>query len=97
LLALQNDNTQTGTNIVWTYKLTPLYTLATSGDWVRTVPLGGNGSLRSNQTVFRVVLSAPLSPLTTVYTGARHQRLTSDVQASYRESAIFVGIRHIFY
>jgi hypothetical protein len=43
------------------------------------------------------VLSAPLSPLTTVYTGARYQRLTSDVQASYRESAIFVGIRHIFY
>lgn len=96
LLALQNDNTQTGTNIVWTYKLTPLYTLATSGDWVRTVPLR-DSSLRSNQTVFRVVLSASLSPLTTVYTGARHQRLTSDVQASYRESAVFVGIRHIFY
>ena len=96
LVALQNDNTQTGTNVVWTYKLTPLYTLATSGDWVRTVPLRDSG-LRSNQTIFRVVLSAPLSPLTTVYTGARHQRLTSDVQASYRESAIFVGIRHIFY
>jgi uncharacterized protein (PEP-CTERM system associated) len=96
LLALQNDNTQTGTNLVWTYKLTPLYSLSTSGDWARTVPNADTG-LRSTQITFRVVLSAPLSPLTTVYTGARHQRLISDVQQGYRESAVFVGIRHAFY
>ncbi|HET8831972.1 MAG TPA: TIGR03016 family PEP-CTERM system-associated outer membrane protein [Casimicrobiaceae bacterium] len=96
LLALQNDNTQTGTNVVWTYKLTPLYTLATSGDWIHTVQNGEN-DVRSNQFTFRIVLSAPLSPLTTVYTGARHQRLTSDVQQGYHESAVFVGIRHAFY
>ena len=96
LLALQNDNTQTGANLVWTYKLTPLYSLATSGDWARTVPNADTG-LRSTQITLRVVLSAPLSPLTTVYTGARHQRLISDVQQSYRETAVFVGIRHAFY
>ena len=95
-LALQNDNTQTGTNVVWSYKLTPLYTLATSGDWSRSVPNADTG-LRSTQITFRVVLSAPLSPLTTVYTGARHQRLISDVQQSYRETAVYVGIRHAFY
>ncbi|HSU43766.1 MAG TPA: TIGR03016 family PEP-CTERM system-associated outer membrane protein [Casimicrobiaceae bacterium] len=96
LLALQNDNTQTGTNVVWSYKLTPLYTLATSGDWSRSVPNADTG-LRSTQITFRIVLSAPLSPLTTVYTGARHQRLISDVQQSYRETAVYVGIRHAFY
>jgi len=96
LLGLQNDNTQTGTNIVWTYKLTPLYTLATSGDWARSVPNADTG-LKSTQLSLRVVLSAPLSPRTTVYTGARHQRLISDVQQSYRETAIYVGIRHAFY
>jgi uncharacterized protein (PEP-CTERM system associated) len=96
LLGLQNNNTQTGTNIVWTYKLTPLYTLVTSGDWSRSVPNIDTG-VRSTQLTFRVVLSAPLSPLTTVYTGARHQRLISDTQQSYTETGIYVGIRHAFY
>jgi uncharacterized protein (PEP-CTERM system associated) len=96
VLLFQNDNTQTGANVVWTYKITPLYTLSTSGDWIRTVPNGDRG-LRATQRSLRVVLSAPLSPLTDVYAGARHQTLDSDLANGYRESAVFVGIRHYFY
>jgi uncharacterized protein (PEP-CTERM system associated) len=90
-----NDNTQTGTNIIWTHKLTALYVLTTSADWARTV---GNGDVvgSSNQVTFRSMVSAPLSLLTTVYAGARYQRLTSDIGGDYHESAFLVGISHIF-
>lgn len=95
VLALQTNNIQTGANVVWSYKLTQLYTLSSSVDWVRTVPID-DSSVESNQRTFSIVLSAPLSPLTNVYTGVRHQRLVSDVQQSYRETAVFVGMRHVF-
>ncbi len=89
------NNTQTGANIVWTYKLTPLYLLTTSGDWVRTVDnsdLGGS----SYQFTFRSVVSAPLSPVTIVYAGVRYQHLTSNITFGYNETAVLVGINHIF-
>jgi uncharacterized protein (PEP-CTERM system associated) len=95
LISLQTDNTQMGANAVWTYKLTPLYTLSSSFDWIRTVPNNDSG-VETTERTFSLILSAPLSPLTNVYTGLRHQRLVSDVQQSYRETAVFVGMRHIF-
>jgi uncharacterized protein (PEP-CTERM system associated) len=90
-----NDNKQTGTNFIWTHKLTALYVLTTSADFARTV---GNGDVpgKSNQVTFRSIVSAPLSLLTTVYAGARYQRLTSDIGGDFHESALLVGISHIF-
>jgi uncharacterized protein (PEP-CTERM system associated) len=95
LLLAQENNTQTGGNIVWTLKVTPLYTLATSADYVRTVENVSDGE-HARQLTFTVVLSAPLSPLTTVQVGGRWQRLLSNLDNSYRETALFFGMRHVF-
>ena len=92
----QDNNTQTGASVVWTYKLLEFYTLSTSADWSRAVP---NGDIEgtSTQRSIRVQLTAPLSPKTDAFAGVRHQRLVSDIQAGYRENAIFFGMAHRFY
>ena len=89
------NSTEAGANGVWTLKLTPLYTLTTSVDWIRTT---GNGADRreSNQYTLTSVVQAPLSPVTKVFGGARYQRFLSDVTTDYREAAAFVGISHTF-
>jgi uncharacterized protein (PEP-CTERM system associated) len=96
LLLLQNDTTQYGTSVVWTHKLTSLLTLVTNADWFRTLSNRQSG-LRATQQNARIILSARLSPLSDVYAGVRHQTLDSTVAASsYRETAVFVGLRHFF-
>lgn len=92
----QIDNTQVGANVVWTYRLTPLYTLTSNADWSRT-SVNDEGGENSKQGTLQVILSAPLSRLTTVYTGARYQRFTSNLQGRIEESAVFVGISHSFH
>ena len=94
-LLAQNDNTQTGANVVWAYRLTPLYTLATSAEWLRTVANDTSGA-KSRQGTLQTVLSAPISVLTSIFAGARIQRLTSNFQDEVREAAVFAGITHIF-
>ncbi len=88
-------STQTGTNAVWTLKLTPLYTLTTIVDWTRTAGNGDNGR-ESNQYTFSSVIEAPLSPLTKIFGGARYQRFVSNLENDYRETAAFFGISHVF-
>jgi uncharacterized protein (PEP-CTERM system associated) len=88
-------STQTGTNGVWTLKLTPLYTLTTTVDWVHTTGNGDNPR-ESNQYTLSSVIEAPLSPLTKIFGGARYQRFLSDVETDYREAAAFFGISHVF-
>jgi uncharacterized protein (PEP-CTERM system associated) len=95
LSSLQFNNTQIGANVVWTEKLTALYTLTTSADWVRTTD-NSDAGLRSNQVILSSIVSAAISPVTTVYGGARFQRFISNVNDSYREAAAIVGINHIF-
>ena len=96
LIATSNvDNTQTGTSVVWSYRLTPLYTLATTGTWSRTVANDESGE-QSKQGTLQVVLSAPLSTLTSAFAGLRYQRFTSNRQSDIEESAVFVGITHTF-
>ena len=91
----QNDNTQTGVDISWTYRLTPLYSLATSGQLSHAVANESPGG-HSNQGSLSVTLSAPLSPLTSTFVGARYQRFSSDLQSGYYEMAAFAGISHVF-
>ncbi|MGH8713735.1 MAG: hypothetical protein ACREYB_06995, partial [Casimicrobiaceae bacterium] len=50
----------------------------------------------TNQTAARLVLSAPLSAMTTVFAGARYQTFSSDLALQYNETAAFVGLTHTF-
>lgn len=95
LLLAQQNNTQTGGNVVWTQRLTPLYTLSTRLDYTRTVE-NGAGADRARQLVLTTSVSAPLSPFTRAMIGARWQRLWSNVGNDYREAAAFVGLNHVF-
>jgi uncharacterized protein (PEP-CTERM system associated) len=90
-----NDNTQTGANVVWTWKVTPILTLLTSGDYVRTVANVDDGD-RTRQLIMRSALSASISKRTDVYVGGRWQRLLSNIGNDYHEAAAFVGLRHVF-
>ena len=94
-LLAQDNNTQTGGTVTWTLKVTPLYTLATSGTYTRTVENVGDGQL-TRQFALTSSLAAPLSPLTRGFVGVRWQRLLSNFGNDYRETAVFVGINHIF-
>jgi uncharacterized protein (PEP-CTERM system associated) len=91
----QTDNTQTGANVTWTYRITPRYTLGTTFDWVRTVANDVSG-LRTRQGTLQSVLSAPLSLLTSGFVGARYQWIRSTSEDQVREAAVFVGLTHQF-
>ena len=95
LSASQIDNTQTGTNAAWTYRLTPFYTLSTSADWNRTVA-NDQSDLHSRQLTLQTSLSAAVSKLTRLFGGIRYQRFTSNPQATIEETALFVGLDHAF-
>ena len=53
-----------------------------------------NGS--TNQGAVYSILSAPLSPHTTIFGGARYQALSSNVTPDYYEAAVFVGFRYVY-
>jgi uncharacterized protein (PEP-CTERM system associated) len=95
LLASQIDNTQVGGNVVWSYRITPFYTLSTSADWFRAVA-NDESNLRSRQTTLQTSLSAAISRLTRVFGGIRYQRFTSNQPSTIEETALFVGIDHAF-
>jgi uncharacterized protein (PEP-CTERM system associated) len=92
----QIDNTQRGVNAVWAYRLTPLYTLSSSIYWSRTVGNDVSGT-SARQASVQTMLSAPLSPLTVVYAGVRHQEFTSNTVDRIRENSVFVGVNHRFH
>jgi len=92
----QIDNTQVGTTVVWSHRITPLYTLTTSADWFRVVANDDSG-FHSKQGTLTTMLSAALSRLTRVFGGIRYQRFTTGSQpATVEETAVFVGIDHSF-
>jgi uncharacterized protein (PEP-CTERM system associated) len=91
----QTDNTQIGTNVVWSLRLTAVYSLSTSADWFRTDANDQSGT-RSRQLTLQTALSAALSSLTRAFAGVRHQRFTSNSHATIEETAIFMGLDHAF-
>ncbi len=93
LLALGNDNTQTGGSIVWTNRLTQAVNLITSITGSRTVAAEPS-NVETRQGVATVTLSAPLSGHMTGYVGARYQQANSDLANDYNEAAAFVGISY---
>ena len=95
-LAALNDNTQTGGSVAWTHNLTPSLSLNTTADVLRTVanpPQVG----KTTQGTVRATLTSPIAANTTVYAGARYQRLHTDLSTGYNETAVFVGLTHTFH
>jgi uncharacterized protein (PEP-CTERM system associated) len=94
-LAAQNNNTQTGVNVVWSHNLTRTAVLNLTGFATRTkanAPYTGE----TNQGGVHVDLVLPVSPHTTFTTGARYQSLGSNVATGYNEAAIYAGLTYAF-
>jgi len=104
-----NNNTQSGATLSWSHRLTPLLSLdtmltlsqTTSNDVLPAVDPTVKPTTRFG-SVF-VNLSAPLSPQTTVYAGARYQRSrgyqlpTTEIRTGeYNEAALVAGINYMF-
>lgn len=90
-----DNNTQVGGSVAWSWQLTPLASLTASGTYTRTESLA-QSSDASDQYDVRIVLTRPLSPKTLGFAGARYQRFDSTVEQDYREAAVFVGVNHSF-
>ncbi len=95
---------QVGASLAWNYRITPLYSLATTVDWSRTrgdvqVVLADGSSIapNTNQGSIRAIVTAPISPLSTAYAGVRYQVFNSNVGSDYNEAAIFVGMTYVFH
>ena len=95
LLLAQDNNTQTGGSLTWTLKVTPLYTLATTASYVRTVENVPDGD-HTRQVILTTSLAAPLSQRTEAFVGARFQQLWSNLGNDYHEAAVFLGVHHVF-
>ncbi len=94
-LAAQNNNTQTGVNVVWSHNLTQTSVLSFTGFAMRTKansPYTGE----TNQGGVRLDLVVPLSGHTTLATGARYQSLGSNITPGYTEAAIYAGLLYSF-
>jgi len=94
-LAGQNNNTQTGVNVVWSHKLTRAAVLSITGFALRT-KANAPSTGETNQGGVNLELALPLSSHTTFKTGARYQSLSSNVSTGYNESAIFAGLAYDF-
>jgi len=94
-LSSLTNNTQTGGSIVWTHNLTPSLTLNASADVLRTVANAPDVG-ETKQGILRLTLATPLSANTSAYAGARYQRLRSDITRDYDETAVYIGMSHIF-
>ena len=90
------DNTQLGTNVVWSHQLTPIARFSAAADWSRTTANSEPNQV-TRQYSLRAVVSTALSTLTNVYAGVRYQDSNTDVFDSYRELAAFVGLTHTFH
>jgi uncharacterized protein (PEP-CTERM system associated) len=99
LAAFNDNNTQTGGGVAWTLRMTPSLSLNTSADVLRTVANPPQAE-KTTQGTLRTTLTTPVAANTTVYAGARYQRLRSDlstVSTSYNEAAVYVGLTHTFH
>jgi uncharacterized protein (PEP-CTERM system associated) len=90
----QNNNTQTGANVVWDHPLTPVATFSVNAAIAKTVANAGlEGTTRQRSVIAEWI--GQLSPSLTVHAGMRYQIVHSDVSTSYHEAAIFAGLSYI--
>jgi len=95
LLAAGNDNTQKGVTLTWTHNVSPSLILTATGTASQTVANAPHIG-KTNQGMATLRAATPISPSTTVYAGARYQKLNSDIQSDYTEAAVFAGLNYIF-
>ena len=95
LLEAQNNNTQTGVNVVWSHKLTRTAVLNLTGFATRTkanAPF--TGETKQGGVSMEIVL--PVSRHTSIAAGGRYQSLSSTVTTGYNEAAVYAGLTYAF-
>ena len=80
---------------MWSYQVSPFTTFTMSGNAFRTEAEPPFID-RTEQFVVRGIFTRPISPNTTAYFGARWQTFDSNVDANWREAAVFGGFSHSF-
>lgn len=93
-LIAQNNNTQTGGNVVWDHTMTPTTTLSVNAAIARTVANAGLEGTTTQRSVIAEFISQ-LSPALTAHLGMRYQIFHSDLASSYHEAAIFAGLSYV--
>jgi uncharacterized protein (PEP-CTERM system associated) len=104
-----NNNTQSGAALSWSHMLTPQVSMISSIGVSRTLanqPLRGIDPPyrpQTDQGTAQLTVTAPLSPRTTVYAGARYQKSrgtavpgTNVAPGSYEEYAALAGFNYTF-
>jgi uncharacterized protein (PEP-CTERM system associated) len=91
----EDNNTQVGAGLVWTYQVSPFTSFTMTADAFRAEAEPPKID-RSDQVVVRGVFTRPISPNTTAYFGARWQNFNSNVNPDWREAAVFAGFSHSF-
>jgi len=104
-----NNNTQSGGSLTWSHKLTPLVSLDASLTLTQTIAnqpvpdLAVSVKPKTDQGAAQLKVSAPLSPYTSVYVGARYQKSrgyqipgAEARTGDYEEVAGLVGINYTF-
>ena len=91
------NNTQYGTSLSLSHRLTPTMTLIASADWSRISTLDDVASEeRTTQRNARVRLTVDLSRRTIAYGGARFSTIDSNTATNGHEASVFVGMSHRF-
>ena len=94
-----NDTTQTGTNLVWSSRLTSVATLTGTVDYNHATDNSSTTigeQARTNNLTTTLTVITPISPLTDFHYGVRYQFTHSNVAVSTDEAAIYAGIVHRF-
>jgi uncharacterized protein (PEP-CTERM system associated) len=101
IAGLPPNSTQVGGGVVWTYRINPKLRLATSLDQryasgEASIASDTSAAIYSRQFSMSSALTYSVTPATSVHGGVRYQRQRSDLGNGYDESALFVGVTHIF-
>jgi len=91
----QNNNTQVGGSVQWTYNFSRSMTLGTTANYSHTT---SNGSAIGDTDFasLRTILSSSLSPKTSVHAGAGYQQSRSNISEDFEEFSVFVGLTYVF-
>jgi len=94
---LFGEVTQTGANVTWSSRLSPLFTLTSTLNASRANGEVSATPQRTKNGYALVMLSSPLTPATDFHVGTRYQMVRSNQQPDAEEFAVFVGLVHRFY
>ncbi len=95
LAQAQNDNTQNGVGVHWSYNIAASWSLSTTANYAHTTS-NGQTIGTTDFTSLRTLLSSAISRNTSVHAGARYQQSHSTISEDFNEFAIFAGFTHVF-